>query len=218
LPQKIGRVCLSLKQADRHSTVVSRQRISAVLWRKTPLILPALGATFEAKRRPRRKAMLGFRAGGGLRGAAEDVIGCAQGKAFEFIGFGFFENYPKWCPQVVELEPLSSEPVEAGPMARQVTLERGIKSESTFRISAFRPTCLITIAGVSEPFNSSYALEAAGDERTKLAFSFELEELDLAMRPFQKLIRAALQEGAAQTVENLKTLLESPAAQEIRVA
>jgi len=74
------------------------------------------------------------------------------------------------------------------------------------------------IAGVSEPFNSSYTLEAAGDERTKLAFSFELEELDLAMRPFQKLIRAALQEGAAQTVENLKTLLESPAAQEIRVA
>ncbi len=88
--------------------------------------------------------MLGFRAGGGLRGAAEDVIGCAQGKAFEFIGFGFFENYPKWCPQVVELEPLSSEPVEAGPMARQVTLERGIKSEiylSDLGLSADRPHC-----------------------------------------------------------------------------
>ena len=162
--------------------------------------------------------MLGLRAAGGLRGAAEDVISCAQGKAFDFIGFGFFENYPKWCPQVVELEPLSPEPFEAGPMARQVTLERGIKTESTFRISAFRPLGLITIAGVSERFHSSYALEPADDERTRIAFSFELEELDLAMRPFQKLIRAAIQEGAAQTVENLKTLLENSAARETRVA
>jgi hypothetical protein len=29
------------------------------------------------------------------------------------------------------------------------------------------------------------------------------------MRPFQKLIRNALQEGAVQTVENIKRLLES---------
>ena len=162
--------------------------------------------------------MLGLRAAGGLRGAAEDVIGCPQGKAFEFIGFGFFENYPKWCPQVVELEPLSPEPIEAGPMARQVTLERGIKTESTFRISAFEPLSRIAITGVSERFKSSYALEPADDQRTKIAFSFELEELDLTMRPFQKLIRAALQEGAAQTIENLKSLLEGPAAREVRVA
>ena len=162
--------------------------------------------------------MLGLRAVGGLRGVAEDVISCPQWKAFEFIGFGFFENYPKWCPQVVELEPLSPEPLESGPLARQVTVERGIKTESTFRISAFRPTGLIVIAGVSERFNSTYALEPADGERTKIAFSFELEELDLAMRPFQKLIRTALQEGATQTVENLKTLLENPAAAKTRVA
>ena len=162
--------------------------------------------------------MLGLRTAGGLRGAAEDVITCPREKAFEFIGFGFFENYPKWCPQVVEVEPLSPEPLEAGPMARQVTLERGIKTESTFRISAFEPMSRISLAGVSERFNSSYALEPADDERTKIAFSFELEELDLTMRPFSKLIRAALQEGAAQTVENLKRLLEAPAAREARVA
>ena len=50
--------------------------------------------------------MLGLRTAGGLRGAAEDVISCPHGEAFDFIGFGFFENYPKWCPQVVEVEPL----------------------------------------------------------------------------------------------------------------
>ncbi len=162
--------------------------------------------------------MLGLRASDGLRGAAETVVGCAQGKAFEIIGFGFFENYPKWCPQVVELEPLSPGPIEGGPLARQVTCERGIRTELTFRISAFEPAKLIAIAGVSEKFKSSYALEPVDSEQTKIAFTFELEELDLAMRPFQKLIRAALQEGAAQTVENLKALLESGPAQESRAA
>ena len=162
--------------------------------------------------------MLGMGETKPLAGTAAEVVECSMEAAYSFIGHGFFENYRKWCPQVVELEPLSPPPIGEGAKGRQVTLERGIKSESTFRISAFRPLGLIAIAGVSEPFNSSYALEAAGDERTKLAFSFELEELDLAMRPFQKLIRVALQEGAAQTVENLKTLLESPAAQAIRVA
>ncbi len=61
-------------------------------------------------------------------------------------------------------------------------------------------------------------MEPADDQRTKIAFSFELEELDLTMRPFQKLIRAALQEGAAQTMEDLKSLLEGPVAREVRVA
>jgi hypothetical protein len=162
--------------------------------------------------------MLGLRTAGGLRGAAEDVISCPHGEAFDFIGFGFFENYPKWCPQVVVVEPLSSEPLDAGPMARQVTLERGIKTESTFRISAFEPQSRIALTGVSERFNSVYDLQPTDDQRTKIAFSFELEELDLTMRPFSKLIRAALQEGATQTVENLKRLLEAPAAREARVA
>jgi len=38
-----------------------------------------------------------------------------------------------------------------------------------------------------------------------------MRELDLSMRPFAKLIRMALQEGAEQTVENLKSLLEDGA-------
>lgn len=143
-----------------------------------------------------------------VAGTAEDVVECSVDQAYAFIGHSFFENYPKWCPQVVELEQLTPPPVGQGAKGRQVTRDRGIDSESTFEIANFAPSSLLEIKGNSEPFRSAYELSPAGDGATRLTFTFELKELDLVMRPFQKLIRSALQEGAIQTVENIKRLLE----------
>lgn len=96
-------------------------------------------------------------------------------------------------------------------MAREVTLDRDITTESTFRIAEFNPPKIVELEGVSDPFRSIYALEEAGVASISLIFSFEIRELELFMRPFKKLVRAALQEGAQQTVENLKQLLEEHA-------
>jgi len=43
---------------------------------------------------------------------------------------------------------------------------------------------------------------------TKLTFRFELLELEMFMRPFQKLIRYAIEDGAESTVENIKNLID----------
>ncbi len=153
--------------------------------------------------------MLGLGTQKPIAGAAEEVVNCPIASAFAYVGYGFFENYRKWCPQVVELEPLSQGPVGAGCVARQVTLDRGIRSESTFTIADFEPPRRLEIKGQSEPFRSTYEFVQEGEASTRVSFTFELEEVDLMMRPFQKLIRTALQDGAAQTIENLKRLLES---------
>ena len=50
-------------------------------------------------------------------------------------------------------------------------------------------------------------MEPEGDQ-TRLTFVFELTRLDFFMRPFEKLIRVAVQEGAQRTVRNIKGLLE----------
>lgn len=146
-----------------------------------------------------------------VAGHAEDIVSCAASAAYDYVGLRFFENYRKWCPQVIELEELTPPPIGSGSKGRQVTLDRGIESESTFEIAEFAPTRCFAIAGISEPFRSSYEFFEEGDGKTRLVFSFELKELDLVMRPFQKLIRTALQEGAIQTVENIKQLLEGAA-------
>jgi hypothetical protein len=160
--------------------------------------------------------MLGIGGTKPVAGQAEEVIACPTLKAYEIIGERFFENYQKWCPQVVELEQLSPPPISLGSKGRQVTRDRGIDSESFFEVSRFEPTEIFEISGTSEPFRSSYEFKEE-DGATRIVFTFELKEIELVMRPFQKLIRTALQEGAIQTIENIKQLLEEAVAETERV-
>lgn len=152
--------------------------------------------------------MLGLGAAKPVSGQAEDIVNCSVSKVFEFVAHRFFENYPQWCPQVVELEPLSNPPVGVGFRGRQVTRDRGIDSESIFEVTEFEDPRKLEIKGATEPFRSSYEFHRESDDSTRVSFTFELEELELVMRPFQKLIRVALQDGATQTIENIKRLLE----------
>ena len=152
--------------------------------------------------------MLGLGAAKPISGTAQAVVRCPIGSVFDFVGHGFFQNYARWCPQVVELEPLSDGPVREGATARQVTLDRGIRSELTFEITTFGPPKHLGLTGLSEPFNSFYEFEEESAASTKMHFSFVLEERKLFMRPFENLVRMALQEGAQLTIANLKQLVE----------
>jgi signal transduction histidine kinase len=140
---------------------------------------------------------------------AQAVVQCPIGSAFDFVGHGFFRNYASWCPQVIELEPLSDGPVRSGVTARQVTLDQGIRNETTFEITTFGPPKFFGLKGLSESFKSLYEFEEKTAASTQMVFSFELEERGLFMRPFDQLIGSALQEGAQRVVENLKQLLEN---------
>ena len=144
-----------------------------------------------------------------ISATARATVQCPIGSAFDFVGHRFFKNYTRWCPQVIELEPSLNGPVRPGVTARQTTLDRGIRSELTFEITAFGPPKLLGLKGLSEPFKSFYEFEEQTAGSTEMVFSFELEERELFMRPFKRLVRATLQDGAQRTVENLKQLLES---------
>lgn len=153
--------------------------------------------------------MLGLATAKPISATAQTLVRCPIESVFDFVGHDFFQNYTRWCPQVIELEPLSDGPVRAGLTARQITLDRGIRTESTFEITAFDPPKVLGFRGLSETFTSFYEFEEQTAASTQMVFSFELEERKLFMRPFERLIRTALQEGAQLTVENLKQLLEN---------
>lgn len=88
--------------------------------------------------------------------------------------------------------------------------------QTNLEVSRFEPTEIFEISGTSEPFRSSYEFKEE-DGATRIVFTFELKEIELVMRPFQKLIRTALQEGAIQTIENIRQLLEEAVAETERV-
>lgn len=144
-------------------------------------------------------------------GKASAVIKCPIEEVYSFIGDGFFENYPKWSPEVVELKSLSNGPLSVGTMARQVRVDHGHKSQSTFKVTQLVRNKKLSFSGVSNSYNCTYEFEetSEGSSSTNVSFTFELPELEMFMRPFEKLVRIAVQDGAVRTVKNLKGLLET---------
>ncbi len=127
---------------------------------------------------------------------------------FCFIGERFYDNYPKWAPEVVELEPLDGEQPFIGAKTKQVREDQGSLVESVFEITDYQPVEKLRFKGLNEPYVHSYLLEGDKEKQsTRLTFRFELSEIEVFMRPFQKLIRASIEEGAENTVENIKSLM-----------
>ncbi|GAB1718698.1 MAG: hypothetical protein NTAFB09_04290 [Nitrosospira sp.] len=137
-------------------------------------------------------------------------VECSCSDIFRYLGDGFFENYPKWSPEVVELEQLTEGPVKLGTIARQVRIDRGRRTETKFTINSYERDKRLEFTGVDDPFRCTYELEEIEPGKSaKLTFIFELTEIQIFMRPFEKLIREVVREGAERMVKNLKRLAEA---------
>ena len=127
---------------------------------------------------------------------------------FSYIGEHFFDNYPKWA-ELIEFEPLDGKQVFVGAKARQIRKDNDTDTESIFQITDYQPHTKLCFQGINAPYKHSYSLEINEKNKpTKLTFRFELLELELFMRPFEKLIRLAIEEGTERTVENIKNLID----------
>lgn len=158
--------------------------------------------------------MLSFGSTKQVFGEASIVIKAKTQEVFCFIAENFFLNYQKWAPEVIELVPLDGDKVFIGAKVRQVREDNDELIESIFEITEFSPNSLFVLKGIGRPYKQTYLIE---DEeqgvQTKLSFRFDLLEIELFMRPFEKLIRVAIEEGAENTVENIKALITAQYAQ-----
>jgi PAS domain S-box-containing protein len=143
-----------------------------------------------------------------IRGEASTTIRQPVSTVFSFMVDDFLTNYPRWSPEVLSLRPLSEGVLRVGFMAEQTRVDQGRRSTSTFRVTACDRDCRLHITGISQPFRLSFELDAAG-ATTKITFAFELLRVDFFMRPFEKLVRLAIADGARGVVGNLKRLLEA---------
>ena len=139
---------------------------------------------------------------------ASTLISRPPEQVFHFVAIDFLQNYERWSPEVISLQALSEGPVRVGTTWRQVRVDQGRRTESTFRVSRFEPARRVDFEGTSNPFRVTYQLEPI-DVRTRLTFTFELSRLELFMRPFEKLIRVAMQDGAEKIVRNIRHLVET---------
>lgn len=143
-----------------------------------------------------------------LIGKADIGIDKTVADVFDYVGVHFFDNYPKWALEVVEFEVLQEHRIGVGSRAKQVRIEQGQKVESMFEITEFVPLQTLALESVSQEFREVYTFEEDdGIDSTRLEISFELLHVDFFMRPFEKLIRVAIEEGLQNSLENIQTLL-----------
>ena len=143
-----------------------------------------------------------------VKAQASTLIARPAEQVFNFIAVDFVKNYRRWSPEVISLQSKTEGAVRVGTICRQVRVDQGRRTESTFRVSRDEPGKRVEFEGTSNPFRVSYRLHPVAD-KTRLTFTFELSRLELYMRPFEKLIRIAVQEGAERVVSNIKNLLEA---------
>ena len=144
-------------------------------------------------------------------GKASTLIQSSSDNLFQFIGTDLLVNYPIWSPEVKELEKLTDGPIMLGTLCRQVRIDQGNRSESTFKITFFDEGERISFKGVSNPYQCDYVIEPIDSTDSRLTFSFELLDLELHIKPFEKLVRIAIQGGTETTVKNIKKLIETKA-------
>lgn len=144
-----------------------------------------------------------------IEGSAAICIARPVATVYRFIAVDYYRNYPCWSPEVVALTPLTPGPWREGALARQVRVDQGRRSDTTFRATRLEPDRRMLIDGVSAAYHADYELEGEGEGSTLLSFRFRLDRLDLFMLPFEKLIRSTLADGAARTAHNLKGLIEA---------
>jgi len=142
-----------------------------------------------------------------VKGQANKLIATDPEQVFEFVAVNFEQNYRRWSPEVKELEMLTPGPVRLGTRARQVRVDQGRQSKTNFRVTAFDPPNRVSFAESTDQFRIDYQIEPLGTQ-TRLTFTFELRRTELYMRPFEKLIRVAIQDGAERVVRNIKGLIE----------
>ena len=142
-------------------------------------------------------------------GKANTIIQTPSDKLFNFIGNDLLINYPRWSPEVKELEKLTDGPIKLGTLCRQVRIDQGNRSESTFKVKFFDVGARICFEGVSNPYRCDYVIESVNASDSRITFICELLSLDLHVRPFEKLVRIAVQDGTERTVKNIKKLIEA---------
>lgn len=142
-----------------------------------------------------------------VRAEAATRIARPVATVYGFVIDGFFDNYPRWSPEVEMLEPLDGGPLVVGAAARQIRVDHGRRTETTFEVTELVRDRYAVFSGISHPFRVRYDFEPAPGG-TELRFVFELTRIRPVWRPFERLIRMAVERGVREVPGNIKALVE----------
>jgi len=134
-------------------------------------------------------------------------ISKSKAQVFGFVATDFFTNYPKWALEVIKFKPPYFDGMTVGLQAKQTRYDQGQESNTTIEVTCYTPQDEIDFKALDAPFQESYYFSVLSDNSTQLTFCFELLEIDVFMRPFEKLIRRSIEEGIENSLSNICNLI-----------
>lgn len=154
--------------------------------------------------------MWSFHTESSAKAEATITINQESEKVFDFVASDFVSNYPRWAPEIELVTARSEGPIRVDYRLSLRRAETTDETEYFLRVTIFEPPTRFSYESLSEPYHGHYFFSDLEQAlTTQLTFEFQLDEIELAMRPFIKLIRNAIQEGVTQTVSNIKQLVET---------
>ena len=129
-----------------------------------------------------------------LNQSINDVFAYIIHDIFSYMGGCFFENHAKWSVQAFKFDSL---------------MEEQSVIDSAEIISDYQPYFKLIFQGQTLPYKHTYLLEYNPQKKiTRLTFYFEILEISFSMKPFEKLIRYSIEEGAKNNLQNIKKLID----------
>jgi len=137
------------------------------------------------------------------------IINKSQDQVFEFVADNFPNEYPNWAPEINKTQSLTNGIMKMGYKLKQIRKENDELLESVLTITQYQPKTYFSYESMSDPTVSYFQFENYNDCKTELTYRFRLNDIELSMRPFGKLIKAAILDGVTQSLNNIKCLLET---------
>ncbi|MGI9584575.1 MAG: SRPBCC family protein [Acidimicrobiia bacterium] len=130
---------------------------------------------------------------------------------FSVIGTGLYEYHPKWEREVVEIRPLTAEPVGVGSRAIMVRREFGRTTESEYEITEFEQDHKLAAYHPDDPsmdFHISFQITPIDDDSCTVQVDVEAQPKGWS-RLFEPVMRLAMPGRTERLASSMVEVIES---------
>ncbi len=134
----------------------------------------------------------------------------APAEVFRHVAVQFFDNHPRWDPDIVELTKTSEGPVSVGTTGREVRSVSGRRFVTNFRVTVFRPDQAFSHRSVGGAMGEDvdYVIEPRG-RGTHLSLTVSIYPRVLMMRILAPLIRRQVERNFAANGARFEQMLRA---------
>ena len=137
-------------------------------------------------------------------------INAPASRIFTWLADNFTTSYPIWAADVESIEPLSGSTVEPGSTFRLNRIVDGSIEPHVIRITEFIRDARLAWECPDKSYSCSFTLSATENPRTTLlSFNYTLQEVELFMRPFAKLIKNAIHDGVSHVTTSIQDFIHA---------